>query len=197
MVTDNGDGTLSATSSMLMTADDRGNALNEDVGDRVAKFKNTFDVNSVYAGPVAHKYYDDKTETATWRAATRSPTASFRSKGYPVGENAKSAPMPGGATGGVLTVGNVGNSVNYQQVEFTRDHVGHTYTYMLEEVIPAEANADNGYTYQGMTYDPVKYQVEFVVTAQEVEGVSTVHVAKTYYKVVDGVPEQNPTPRPR
>lgn len=188
VVTDNGDGTLSVTSSMVKTKDDRGNVLNEDVDDRVAKFKNTFDVDSVYAGPVAHKYYDDM--------AGSNPISDgkFSFKGYPVGDNADSAPMPDGAKDGVLTVKNDGNSVNYQQVEFTRVHVGHTYTYMLEEVIPAEATAANGYTYQGMTYDPVKYKVEFVVTAQEVEGVSTVHVAKTYYKVVDGVDEQNPTP---
>ena len=194
VVTDNGDGTLSVTSSMLKTADDRGNALNDNVGDRVAKFENTFDVEFVYAGPVAHKYYDDKTGNGNMAGSNPISDGKFSFRGYPVGDNAGSAPMPDGATGGVLTVGNVGNSVNYQQVEFTRDHVGHTYTYMLEEVIPAEANAHNGYTYQGMTYDPVKYQVEFVVTAQEVEGVPTVHVAKTYYKVVDGVVEQNPTP---
>ncbi len=189
VVTDNGDGTLSVTSSMVKTKDDRGNVLNEDVDDRVAKFKNTFDVDSVYAGPIAHKYYDDM--------AGSNPISDgkFSFKGYPVGDNADSAPMPDGAKDGVLTVKNDGNSVNYQQVEFTRVHVGHTYTYMLEEVIPAEANADNGYTYQGMTYDPVKYKVEFVVTAQEVEGVSTVHVAKTYYKVKgDGSVEQTPTP---
>lgn len=194
VVTDNGDGTLSVTSSMLKTADDRGNALNDNVGDRVAKFENTFDVEFVYAGPVAHKYYDDKTGNGNMAGSNPISDGKFSFRGYPVGDNAGSAPMPDGATRGVLTVGNVGNSVNYQQVEFTRDHVGHTYTYMLEEVIPNEANADNGYTYRGMTYDPVKYQVEFVVTAQEVEGVPTVHVAKTYYKVVDGVVEQNPTP---
>lgn len=194
VVTDNGDGTLSVTSSMLKTADDRGNALNDNVGDRVAKFENTFDVEFVYAGPVAHKYYDDKTGNGNMAGSNPISDGKFSFRGYPVGDNAGSAPMPDGATGGVLTVGNVGNSVNYQQVKFTRDHVGHTYTYMLEEVIPAEANAENDYTYQGMTYDPVKYQVEFVVTTQEVEGVPTVHVAKTYYKVVDGVVEQNPTP---
>ncbi len=188
VVTDNGDGKLSETSSMVKTLDDRGNVLNEDVDDRVAKFENTFDVDSVYAGPVAHKYYDDMS------GSNPISDGKFLFKGYPVGENKDSAPMPDGVKDGVLTVENVGNSVNYQQVEFTRDHVGNTYTYMLEEDIPAEANADNGYTYQGMTYDPVKYKVEFVVTAREVEGVSTVHVAKTYYKVVDGVPEQKSTP---
>lgn len=194
VVTDNGDGTLSATSSMLKTADDRGNELDENVRDKVAKFVNTFNAGSVYAGPVAHKYYDDKTGNGNMAGSNPIRDGKFSFRGYPVGDNAGSAPMPDGTTGRVLTVGNVGNSVNYQQVEFTRDHVGHTYTYMLEEVIPAEANADNGYTYQGMTYDPVKYKVEFEVTAQEVEGVSTVHVAKTYYKVVDGVDEQKPTP---
>lgn len=194
VVTDNGEGMLSATSSMVKTTDDRGNELDENVGDKVAKFVNTFNADSVYAGPVAHKYYDDKTGNGNMAGSNPISDGKFSFRGYPVGDNAGSAPMPDGATGGVLTVGNVGNSVNYQQVEFTRDHVGNTYTYMLEEVIPAEANAGNGYTYQGMTYDPVKYKVEFVVTAQEVEGVPTVHVAKTYYKVVDGVPEQNPTP---
>lgn len=194
VVTDNGEGMLSATSSMVKTTDDRGNELDENVGDKVAKFVNTFNADSVYAGPVAHKYYDDKTGNGNMAGSNPISDGKFSFRGYPVGDNAGSAPMPDGATGGVLTVGNVGNSVNYQQVEFTRDHVGNTYTYMLEEVIPAEANAGNGYTYQGMTYDPVKYKVEFVVTAQEVEGVPTVYVAKTYYKVVDGVPEQNPTP---
>lgn len=194
VVTDNGEGMLSATSSMVKTTDDRGNELDENVGDKVAKFVNTFNADSVYAGPVAHKYYDDKTGNGNMAGSNPISDGKFSFRGYPVGDNAGSAPMPDGATGGVLTVGNVGNSVNYQQVEFTRDHVGNTYTYMLEEVIPAEANAGNDYTYQGMTYDPVKYKVEFVVTAQEVEGVPTVHVAKTYYKVVDGVPEQNPTP---
>ena len=194
VVTDNGDGTLSATSSMVKTTDDRGNELDENVGDKVAKFVNTFNADSVYAGPVAHKYYDDKTGNGNIPGSNPISDGKFLFKGYPVGENKDSAPMPDGAKDGVLTVKNVGNSVNYQQVEFTHKHVGNTYTYMLEEVIPAEANANNGYTYQGMTYDPVKYKVEFVVTVQEVEGVSTVHVAKTYYKVVDGVPEQKPTP---
>lgn len=194
VVTDNGDGTLSATSSMVKSADDHGNKLNENVGDKTAKFVNSFNADSVYAGPVAHKYYDDKTGNGNMAGSNPISDGKFSFKGYPIGDNADSAPMPGGATGGELTVENVGNSVNYQQIEFTQDHVGNTYTYMLEEVMPADATAENGYTSHGMTYDPVKYQVEFVVTAQDVDGVATVHVAKTYYKVVDGVVEQNPTP---
>lgn len=136
VVTDNGDGTLSATSSMVKSADDHGNALNENVGDKTAKFVNTFNADSVYAGPVAHKYYDDKTGNGNMAGSNPISEGKFSFKGYPIGDNAGSAPMPGGAAGGELTVGNVGNSVNYQQIEFTRDHVGHTYTYMLEEKIP-------------------------------------------------------------
>lgn len=188
VVTDNGDGTLSATASMVKAADDHGSALAENVADKTAVFTNTFNAESVYAGPVAQKYYSD--------ASGHNPISDgkFSFKGYPIGDNADSAPMPGGATGGEIIVGNVGNSVNYQQIEFTQDHVGNTYTYMLEEVMPADATADNGYTSHGMIYDPVKYTVEFTVTSQEVDGVPTVHVAKTYHKVVNGVPEATPTP---
>lgn len=59
------------------------------------------------------------------------------------------------------------------------------HTYNIREIIPAEANAENGYQYQGVTYDPSVYTV--IVTV-DVEEDHQVNVSTAYMKNDTAVP---------
>lgn len=185
-VTDDGKGKLSATSVMTKTNDDGGQALTppESITDNTATFVNSFNAGSTTAGPGAIKAY---TNYGGSNAALADNMFTFKAKA--VGENAESAPMPDWAkpgADGYFTVTNIGQNIAFGQATFNADHVGKTYTYEISEVIPAEATAENNYTFNGMTYDPTVYHAKFKVTAEGEGDVATTKVAVSYYKMVDG-----------
>lgn len=181
-VTDKGDGTLQASTKMLKLSDDNGNGMDpyEEVTSKQAVFNNSFNAESVDAGPVAAKVY-----TNNGGPENDLKDGMFRFKVKAVGDNAAEAPIPAGAQvdeQGYLYVTNNGPAVAFGQATFTKDHVGHTYTYEISEVLPAEATADNGYTVAGMTYDPSVYTASFAVSSENKNGVDTVKVDVTYSK---------------
>lgn len=181
-VTDKGDGTLQASTKMLKLSDDNGNGMNpyEEVASKQAVFNNSFNAESVNAGPVAAKVY-----TNNGGPANNLKDGMFRFKVKAVGDNAAQASIPANAQvddQGYLYVTNDGPAVAFGNATFTKDHVGHTYTYEISEVLPAEATADNKYTVAGMTYDPSVYTATFTVSSENKNGVDTVKVDVTYSK---------------
>ena len=184
-VTDQGDGTLKAEAVMTKVSGDDGITLakGEEVADKTAIFTNAFSAQSVSDGPRAQKVYTDKS------GAKPLTDGMFQFKIKAVGSNAQEAPFPANSQAdneGWHTMTNTGSIIQFGQAAFTEDHVNQTFTYEFKEVMPAEANADNQYTVNGMTYDPTIYTVEFAVTHEAIQSdkneAARVKVTKTYYK---------------
>ena len=184
-VTDQGDGTLKAEAVMTKVSGDDGITLakGEEVADKTAIFTNAFSAQSVSDGPGAQKVYTDKS------GAKPLTDGMFQFKIKAVGSNAQEAPFPANSQAdneGWHTMTNTGSIIQFGQAAFTEDHVNQTFTYEFKEVIPAEANADNQYTVNGMTYDPTIYTVEFAVTHEAIRSdkneAARVKVTKKYYK---------------
>lgn len=182
-VTDNKDGTLSVSSNMVQTYDDEGNPIaSEDQNEvTVAVITNSFATGNQSLGILATKTYTDNS------GANGLAEGKFQFKLKAAGDNAASAPMPVGQTpdaDGYVYIGNADNgSVAFPNITFTSaDHDGETFTYELSEVMPTEATAKNGYTVNGMKYDPSVYTVEVSVNVNR-EGVLEV---TPVYKDADG-----------
>ena len=185
VVADNGDGTLKAVSTVTQTSKDDGTDTNPPVEktDKVAVFVNTFNAESVSAGPVAQKNYTDTTGKALLDGMFK-----FKIKADP--NNLQPEPeVPGQKDDeGYYTVTNTGNSISFGNATFTRDHVGHTYIYEISEEIPTEATPENQYTVNGMTYDPTVYKAIFKVSTEKVDGEDRVKVETTYQKGDEPLP---------
>ena len=184
-VTDQGDGTLKAEAVMTKVSGDDGITLakGEEVADKTAIFTNAFSAQSVSDGPGAQKVYTDKS------GAKPLTDGMFQFKIKAVGSNAQEAPFPANSQAdneGWHTMTNTGSIIQFGQAAFTEDHVNQTFTYEFKEVMPAEANADNQYTVNGMTYDPTIYTVEFAVTHEAIQSdkneAARVKVTKKYYE---------------
>ena len=187
-VADNGKGVLEATSKMLKTSGDAGGDLDpyEEVPNKTATFVNSFNVSAVSAGPLTTKSYVNN-----GGADKNLVDGMFSFKVKAVGENAGSAPLPAGASpdkDGYIYVTNDGTSVAFGQATFTDAHVGKTYEYEISEVLPDGATADNGYTLDGMTYDPTAYIATFTVTSETVVNENRVKVDVSYAKSSDRTP---------
>lgn len=183
-VVDDGKGGLAATSSMTRTNNDAGVDVSEPVEGKNAVFTNSFNARETSVGPEAVKVY-----TNNGGPETAMKDGKFTFKVKPLTDG---APIPDGVQvqpDGYIHVKNSGSSVVFGQAVYGEDHVGHTYEYEISELIPAEADAGNGYTLNGMTYDPSVYIAAFTVSVDES---ATVKVSVSYYKMVDDAPEQLP-----
>lgn len=186
-VADDGKGGLTATSSMTRTNSDAGVDVSEPAEGKNAVFTNSFNARETSAGPEAVKVY-----TNNGGPETAMKDGKFTFKVKPLTDG---APIPDGAEfqpDGYIHVKNSGSSVVFGQAAYGEDHVGHTYEYEIRELIPAGADADNGYTLNGMTYDPSVYIAAITVSVDES---ATVKVSVSYYKMVDGAREQLPEGR--
>lgn len=183
-VTDDGRGGLTATSAMTRTNNDAGVGVSEPVENKVAVFTNSFNARETSASPEAVKLY-----TNNGGPETAMKDGKFTFKVKPLTDG---APVPAGMEiqpDGYIHVKNSGSIVVFGQAVFGEGQVGRTYEYEISELIPERADAGNGYTLNGMTYDPSVYIAEFAVSVDES---ATVKVSISYYKMVDGKPEQLP-----
>lgn len=183
-VTDDGRGGLTATSAMTRTNNDAGVGVSEPVENKVAVFTNSFNARETSAGPGAEKLY-----TNNGGPETVMKDGKFTFKVKPLTDG---APVPAGMEiqpDGYIHVKNSGSSVVFGQAVYGEGQVGRKYEYEISELIPEGADAGNGYTLNGMTYDPSVYIAEFAVSVDES---ATVKVSISYYKMVDGKPEQLP-----
>ena len=183
-VADDGKGGLTATSAMTRTNNDAGVGVSEPIENKVAVFTNSFNARETSAGPEAVKVYTNKGGSET---AMKDGKFTFKVK--PLSDG---APIPDGVEfqpDGYIHVKNSGSNVVFGQAVYGEGHVGHTYEYEIREAIPAGADADNGYTLNGMTYDSSVYIAAFTVSVDES---AAVKVSVSYYKMVDRKPEQLP-----
>ena len=186
-VVDNGAGELTATASMTKTTNDAGAPVDEKVGSKVASFSNSFHAEETSAGPLAEKSY---TNNGGVDSALASGMFTFKVKPLTAG-----APIPEGMrpdADGYVRVTNSGTMVAFGQAAFGEKNVGNTYVYEICEAMPAGATAENGYTVNGMTYDPTVYRAKFKVTSGDVADYAKVKVAISYYKLVNGREEPLP-----
>lgn len=183
-VTDDGRGGLTATSAMTRTNNDAGVGVSGPVENKVAVFTNSFNARETSAGPEAMKVY-----TNNGGPETAMKDGKFTFKVKPLTDG---APVPDGMEiqpDGYIHVKNSGSSVVFGQAVYGEGQVGRKYKYEISELIPEGADVGNGYTLNGMTYDPSVYIAEFAVSVDES---ATVKVSISYYKMVDGKPEQLP-----
>lgn len=150
-------------------SNDEGSTTNDPVENIL--IENKFSADSIESAPVAFKNYDPNNTGYN----LVNGMFSFTLKGL------DGAPMPKDATGDSITTFNDGQDVNFDLITFDSSMVGHTYTYTITENIPSEANETNGYTVNGMTYDPKVYYVDIEIQAEETAQVSTVKPIYTYY----------------
>jgi len=155
-VTDNTNGALVATTTMVREDNDSGIYDGTTIPGKDATFTNTYTATSVNWTPVGTKDYTDLS------GGMPLLDRMFQFKLAPSGTNAASAPMP--ATGTVGTgadryyiSNNVNTDIAYPQITFDQTMAGQTFTYQLSEVIPTT-------TVNGMTYDTNVYEVSVAVS---------------------------------
>lgn len=169
VVTDDGDGTLSATVSMTKNLDENG--VDVDTPATEAVFVNHFEPDKQGWTPYGIKDYTDTTGTKPLTNNMFQFTMTRMTAG---------APMPASVTSGdTLTVRNLDHDIAYEEILFTSADVGKTYIYKFAEVIPSGAT-DNGngtWTLNGMIYDGNAYYAKVVVT----QNVNVLHVDVNYY----------------
>lgn len=183
-VVDNKDGSLTATSSMTRTSSDTGADVSEPVENKVAVFTNSFNAQEVSVGPEAVKVY-----TNNGGADSALTDGKFTFKVKPLTEG---APVPAGMKvqpDGYIHIKNSGTNVVFGKAVFGSAQVNKPFEYEIREAIPAEANAGNSYTVNGMTYDPTVYIAAFTVTVDES---ATVKVSISYDKMVGDSRESLP-----
>ena len=183
-VVDNKDGSLTATSSMTRTSSDAGADVSEPVENKVAVFTNSFNAQEVSVGPEAVKVY-----TNNGGADSALTDGKFTFKVKPLTEG---APVPAGMKvqpDGYIHIKNSGTNVVFGKAVFGSAQVNKPFEYEIREAIPAEANAGNSYTVNGMTYDPTVYIAAFTVTVDES---ATVKVSISYDKMVGDSRESLP-----
>lgn len=173
LVEDDGKGALNASATMEMVENDEGVNVEEPVAqnDLVALFTNKYEASSVSVGAEVIKQYADHS------GAKPLESGMFQFKMKPIkivdgsgndvtiDDNYANVPMPEGVelVDGYYLESNVGSVISFAQSTFTQENVGYTYIYQIEEVIPEGANASNGWTVDGMTYDPSVWTVEVKV----------------------------------
>ncbi len=164
-VTDKGDGTMGVAGRLLWVTRDDNTSLGENTVATKAVFTNTYQLNSVKAGPRAHKVLVDLSGGRQLQAGE------FSFSINPVGENADEAPTfsPNVVTNtqsGVVTFG---------QTEFTQEHVGKVFTYELREVLPQNKEP-------GMTYAEEFYRIQIsVIAVKSASGEDVVSYTAVHY----------------
>ena len=86
------------------------------------------------------------------------------------------------------TVGNVLGRAVFEHIEFGQGMEG-TYVFKVSEEIPETANAENGFTVNGMTYDTTVYTVTIVVASDEGDVTTSVTIQDQDGNILDGVNE--------
>ena len=162
-ITDNGQGELESKVTVKRDAPDLGDDGAEgDISEgRVATFTNVYDEQTIASAPQGSKEYTNNGDKPF-------EDGMFTFKVTPI----DGAPMPEGYTPadddpGSAIVTHKGNTISMPQPTFDNSVNGAQYSYRIQEVIPSGANADNGYTVDGMTYDSNVYTATVTITVDE------------------------------
>ena len=164
VVTDNGEGVLSATSTMTQVLDEMGHAIEgggTTIDDGVASFTNHFEASSVEWQASARKIYIDKSgANPLQRGDFKFRVEAVVNETYP-----EQGPLPNGADSYEVTNG-IGGEISFGQATFGTEHHGKTYLYKISEVVPEGVTAENP-TKDGMTYDTNVYYLELFFSSTE------------------------------
>lgn len=187
VVTDDGEGMLSATSTMKQMLDDQGYDLGENGSgmedtDGIAEIINAFNATSVSWGARARKEYTDHSGAYPLSLAKEK----FSFKVETVAEDGyEQGPLPGGESSYTVSCG-AGGQISFGQATFDSTYVGKKFLYKITEVLPEGVSADN-LTKDGMTYDATEYYLElFFDSVPDQNNNQTMRVTPKYMKVVDG-----------
>ena len=161
-VADDGTGRLSASVSMVQTVDDQGVDIDphKTVALLTATFTNRYGLTSSIEGLRANKVLVDASGSGR---VLRPGEFLFKATALN-GAPALSNPETENVADGLITFGTA---------EFTEKHVGHTYTYKLEEVVSAPVEP-------GMTYHSAPFYGHIAVTKAENAGHPAVKTTVTY-----------------
>lgn len=161
-VADDGTGRLSASVSMVQTVDDQGVDIDphKTVALLTATFTNRYGLTSSIEGLRANKVLLDASGSGR---VLRPGEFLFKATALN-GAPALSNPETENVADGLITFGTA---------EFTEKHVGHTYTYKLEEVVSAPVEP-------GMTYHSAPFYGHIAVTKAENAGHPAVKTTVTY-----------------
>ena len=161
-VADDGMGQLSASVSMVQTVDDQGVDIDpyKTVALLTATFTNRYGLTSSIEGLRANKVLVDASGSGR---VLRPGEFLFKATALN-GAPALSNPETENVADGLITFGTA---------EFTEKHVGHTYTYKLEEVVSAPVEP-------GMTYHSAPFYGHIAVTKAENAGHPAVKTTVTY-----------------
>lgn len=161
-VADDGTGWLSASVSMVQTVDDQGVDIDphKTVALLTATFTNRYGLTSSIEGLRANKVLLDASGSGR---VLRPGEFLFKATALN-GAPALSNPETENVADGLITFGTA---------EFTEKHVGHTYTYKLEEVVSAPVEP-------GMTYHSAPFYGHIAVTKAENAGHPAVKTTVTY-----------------
>lgn len=161
-VADDGTGPLSASVSMVQTVDDQGVDIDphKTVALLTATFTNRYGLTSSIEGLRANKVLLDASGSGR---VLRPGEFLFKATALN-GAPALSNPETENVADGLITFGTA---------EFTEKHVGHTYTYKLEEVVSAPVEP-------GMTYHSAPFYGHIAVTKAENAGHPAVKTTVTY-----------------
>ena len=186
VVTDNGEGTLSATSTMTQMLDDQGHALGENGSgiedtDGIAEIINDFNATSVSWGARARKEYIDR--SGAYPLSSAKEKFSFKVETV-VEDGYQQGPLPGGESSYTVSCG-AGGQISFGQATFDSTYVGKKFLYKITEVLPEGVSADM--TKDGMTYDATEYYLELSFdSVEDQDGGQIMRVTPKYMKVVDG-----------
>nr|WP_308615980.1 FctA domain-containing protein [uncultured Enorma sp.] len=175
VVTDNGDGSLTADAHMYTTTyEDGALAPNFDDDVTLATFENTWSATDAPLSVGGTKIYSDSTEPGT--TVPPQNTFFFRitaQNGAPLPQLQSGNPIAQGDDYMVVTTLPAG-LFQFGTATFTADMVDNTYTYTIEEVVKQgdsyvpvseaiQLNDDGAYVQDGMTYDATKYTLTVTV----------------------------------
>ena len=192
VVTDDGEGKLSATSTMKQILDDQGRALDENGGgiedeDKIAEITNDFNAQSVSWGARARKEYTDY--SGAYPLSLAKEKFSFKIETVVDEEYTEAGPLPGGESSYTVSCG-TGGQISFGQATFDSKYVGNKFLYKITEVLPEGVNADH-LIKDGMKYDATEYYLELSFDSVEgQDGGQIMRVTPKYMKEVNGHREE-------
>lgn len=170
VVTDKGDGTLSAAKPVITIVQDINGTQTAESADSI-RFTNSFNARETGFGPYFYKNLEDDVQGGL---DLNDPNVKFNFK---LTRLTPGAPMPVGSQGDSIVVQNVGENIRFPDIPLKAIDVGKTYRYQVEEVEPSDPDK-----IPGMDYFDGVYEIEVhVLTETDSQGRTIVTYTATTY----------------
>lgn len=163
VLTDNGNGTMASSVTMMQVRDDGGTTVSEAVDNKVAAFTNTYNVDGTSASFTLDKNYTDnsgakRVEDGDFSVRLTAVGGYATDEGAPTDGSSYSIPSDDVPMPKQTEFFNTGLRFTVAGIPFDGNDVGNTYVYRVAEVQRGEAN---------MTYDKNSYEVSISVAEVE------------------------------